>query len=151
MGRLRYITVTSNSESLSFKIAPYSEAYRFVKIITDIRKQSWKKINYCFYQNVFFCISLLLYIPEDSMWYHDGMFFSTYDKDNDYSVYNCGSKWRGGWWYRACHRANLNGDYGNTKYGKGINWNSWKGFYYSMNEVRMMVRNPLSWELCRIH
>lgn len=25
------ITVTSNSESLSFKIAPYSEAYRFVK------------------------------------------------------------------------------------------------------------------------
>lgn len=80
--------------------------------------------------------------PEDSLWYHDGMFFSTYDNDNDNRDYNCGSRWRGGWWYNACHRANLNGDYGNTKFGEGINWYYWKGFYYTMREVRMMVRKP---------
>ncbi|XP_065928776.1 ficolin-2-like [Magallana gigas] len=79
---------------------------------------------------------------EDSMWYHDGMFFSTYDSDNDYADYNCGLRWRGGWWYRGCHRANLNGDYGNNDYGEGINWYHWKGFYYSMKEVRIMVRKP---------
>lgn len=76
------------------------------------------------------------------MWYHDGMFFSTYDNDNDYADYNCGLRWRGGWWYRGCHRANLNGDYGKNDYGEGINWYQWKGFYYSMKEVRIMVRKP---------
>nr|XP_034309688.1 ficolin-2-like [Crassostrea gigas] len=78
----------------------------------------------------------------DSMWYHDGMFFSTYDSDNDYWSNNCGLTRRGGWWYNSCHKANLNGEYGNTDHSNGINWYYWKGFYYSMKEVRMMVRKP---------
>ena len=87
-------------------------------------------------------MSFFLYIAEDSMWYHDGMFFSTYDSDNDLAGSNCGYKRRGGWWYNSCHKANLNGEYGNTDYSNGINWYYWKGFYYSMKEVRMMVRKP---------
>ena len=47
---------------------------------------------------------------------HNGMNFSTYDRDNDRSRgYNCASAWGGGWWYNACDRLirfNLNGRYG---------------------------------------
>lgn len=88
-----------------------------------------------------FSISLLLFrITGDSMWKHDGMYFTTYDNDNDKSGGNCATKYHGAWWYNACHWANLNGEYGSTKYGEGVNWNSWSGFYNSMKEVRMMVR-----------
>lgn len=73
------------------------------------------------------------------MWYYDGMFFSMYDNDNDYVDYNCGLRWCGGWWYCGCYRINFNGDYGNNDYGEGINWYYWKGFYYLMKEVRIMV------------
>lgn len=76
------------------------------------------------------------------MWYHDGMLFSTYDNDNDNAGSNCGLKRRGGWWYNSCHKSNLNGEYGNTDDSNGINWYYWKGFTYSMKEVRMMVRKP---------
>lgn len=73
---------------------------------------------------------------------HDGMFFSTYDNDNDNWLNNLGSFYRGAWWYHVCHNSNLNGEYGNTDFGKGINWYTWKGFDYSMNEVRKIVRKP---------
>lgn len=81
-----------------------------------------------------------LYFTEDSMWYHDEMFFSTFDNDNDSYAANCAQLRRGEWWYRYCHKANLNGEYGNTEFSNGINWDSWRGFNYSMKEVRMMVR-----------
>lgn len=87
---------------------------------------------------IIFNILLLFRIPGDSMWKHDGMYFTTYDNDNWGG--NCATKYHGAWWYNACHGANLNGEYGNTQYGEGINWNSWNGVYYSMKEVRMMVR-----------
>lgn len=43
----------------------------------------------------------------------------------------------------SCHKSNLNGEYGNTDNSNGINWYHWKGFTYSMKEVRMMVLKPL--------
>ncbi|XP_065930298.1 ficolin-2 [Magallana gigas] len=79
---------------------------------------------------------------EDSMWYNDGMFFSTYDNDNDIRESNCGLEYHGGWWYSNCHWANLNGEYGNTNYGEGIEWKTWRGHGYSMKEVRIMIRKP---------
>lgn len=74
------------------------------------------------------------------MLHHNGMPFSTYDMDNDNWLNNCGSFYRGAWWYNVCHNSNLNGEYENTNRGEGINWESWRGVYYSMKEVRMMVR-----------
>ncbi|XP_062578876.1 ryncolin-1-like [Saccostrea cucullata] len=78
----------------------------------------------------------------DSFSYHNGMYFSTYDNDNDVSSSNCGQVRHGAWWYRSCHKSNLNGEYDNTDYSDGINWYHWKGFYFSMKEVRMMLRKP---------
>ena len=45
----------------------------------------------------------------DAMAYHNGMQFTTYDSDNDASGGNCGYEHQGGWWYKSCYRANLNG------------------------------------------
>ena len=43
---------------------------------------------------------------------HNGMMFSTRDRDNDIWNRNCASdRYRGGWWYNDCARINLNGDY----------------------------------------
>jgi len=47
----------------------------------------------------------------DSFTYHSGMKFSTYDEDNDVSSWNCAKAAHGAWWYNACYRSNLNGEY----------------------------------------
>ena len=43
--------------------------------------------------------------------YHNGSYFSTYDRDNDNSNggENCAYHYQGGWWYNWCFYANLNG------------------------------------------
>lgn len=76
------------------------------------------------------------------MAYHNGLVFSTYDSDNDQWGDNCASLRKGGWWYKYCHEANLNGEYANVNRSDGINWLSWHGFEYSMKKVRMLIRKP---------
>lgn len=40
---------------------------------------------------------------------HNGMRFSTFDRDNDLStVLHCAAVYPGGWWFRSCHAMNLN-------------------------------------------
>jgi len=53
---------------------------------------------------------------------HIGMMFTTFDQDNDVIARNCAVDYLGAWWYKDCHAANLNGEYGNNNYGQGINW-----------------------------
>ena len=36
-------------------------------------------------------------------WLHNGMVFSTYDRDHDNTPVNCAANYDGGWWYNACH------------------------------------------------
>ena len=44
--------------------------------------------------------------------YHNGMKFTTRDRDNDMWNRNCASDHnRGGWWYNTCTHINLNGNY----------------------------------------
>ena len=46
----------------------------------------------------------------DAMDYHNGQQFSTYDNDNDQDIRNnCAYVDQGGWWFKTCYRANLNG------------------------------------------
>ncbi|KAK9981834.1 hypothetical protein ABG768_001358 [Culter alburnus] len=47
----------------------------------------------------------------DSLSYHSGMKFSTFDKDQDTWPNNCAKSFLGAFWYGACHHANPNGVY----------------------------------------
>ncbi|KAM7392504.1 hypothetical protein PAMA_007563 [Pampus argenteus] len=76
----------------------------------------------------------------DSMTYHQGRPFSTYDNDNDIAVTNCALSYKGAFWYKNCHRVNLMGKYGNNNHSMGINWFHWKGHEHSIQFVEMKIR-----------
>ncbi|XP_019861040.1 PREDICTED: tenascin-R-like, partial [Amphimedon queenslandica] len=76
----------------------------------------------------------------DSLAYHNGSRFSTYD--NDASGGNYAHERNGAWWYGGseCDRSNLNGPY----IGKGydddaITWQDWKG-YHSLKFTQIKTR-----------
>ncbi|XP_023276984.1 tenascin-like isoform X7 [Seriola lalandi dorsalis] len=76
----------------------------------------------------------------DSMTYHQGRPFSTYDNDNDVAVTNCALSYKGAFWYKNCHRVNLMGKYGDDSHSKGINWFHWKGHEHSIEFAEMKIR-----------
>ncbi|EAX04935.1 fibrinogen beta chain, isoform CRA_f [Homo sapiens] len=90
-----------------------------------------------------------------TMTIHNGMFFSTYDRDNDGWLTSdprkqCSKEDGGGWWYNRCHAANPNGRYywggqytwDMAKHGTddGVVWMNWKGSWYSMRKMSMKIR-----------
>uniref|UniRef100_A0A4W5K227 Fibrinogen alpha chain n=1 Tax=Hucho hucho TaxID=62062 RepID=A0A4W5K227_9TELE len=85
---------------------------------------------------------------------HEGMKFSTFDKDNDQWEESCAEMYGGGWWYNNCQSANLNGVYyKGGKYDPGSNvpyeiengvvWLTYKPADYSLKTTRMKIR-PLA-------
>uniref|UniRef100_A0A8C7L4X5 Tenascin C n=1 Tax=Oncorhynchus kisutch TaxID=8019 RepID=A0A8C7L4X5_ONCKI len=76
----------------------------------------------------------------DSMTYHHGRPFSTYDHDNDIAVTNCALSYKGAFWYKNCHRVNLMGRYGDDSHSKGVNWFHWKGHEHSVEFAEMKIR-----------
>uniref|UniRef100_G3PTD6 Zmp:0000000846 n=1 Tax=Gasterosteus aculeatus TaxID=69293 RepID=G3PTD6_GASAC len=76
----------------------------------------------------------------DSMSYHQGRPFSTYDNDNDIAVTNCALSYKGAFWYKNCHRVNLMGKYGDDSHSKGINWFHWKAHEHSIPFAEMKIR-----------
>ncbi|XP_074829863.1 tenascin isoform X1 [Natator depressus] len=79
----------------------------------------------------------------DSMIYHNGRSFSTFDKDNDAAITNCALSYKGAFWYKNCHRVNLMGRYGDNSHSQGVNWFHWKGHEYSIQFAEMKLR-PIS-------
>ncbi|XP_060569084.1 angiopoietin-related protein 7-like [Ruditapes philippinarum] len=73
----------------------------------------------------------------DALENHNGMMFSTFDRDNDKYDSNCAVKYHGAWWYKSCFYSNLNGQY-SEKSNKGIRWHKWK--YSSLKKVEMKFR-----------
>ncbi|XP_026555728.1 fibrinogen beta chain [Pseudonaja textilis] len=93
-----------------------------------------------------------------TMTIHNGMFFSTFDRDNDGWIHpdpkkQCSKEDGGGWWYNRCHSANPNGRYywggyytpEMAKHGTddGVVWMNWKGSWYSLKQISLKLR-PIS-------
>lgn len=72
------------------------------------------------------------------------MQFSTKDQDNDQGSGSCAQLlYKGAWWYNACLSSNLNGLYINGSHsddGIGINWGTFRGYYYSLKRSEMKVK-----------
>ncbi|KAL4231206.1 Fibrinogen-related domains (FReDs) [Mactra antiquata] len=71
---------------------------------------------------------------------HNEMQFSTKDAGPSKG---CAVTFKGGWWYNACHRVNLNGLYLKGKhdsYADGVNWLGWHGHHYSLKTVEIKFR-----------
>ena len=78
----------------------------------------------------------------DCLTYHNGMKFSTKDKDNDaYSNGSCTENHTGAWWYKKCYASNLNGQYLKTKSTKNINWYCIKGIFIPHKFTEMKARH----------
>ena len=80
----------------------------------------------------------------DSITFHNGARFSAKDRDNDNdSNSNCATTCKGAWWYKNCHRSNLNGRYlfgTHSSSCDGVNWYHWKGFQYSLKFTEIKLR-----------
>ena len=76
----------------------------------------------------------------DSLDYHNGMKFSTFDRDQDAMPDNCAAEDKGGWWYNSCYRSNLNGQYlPGTSGTTVIMWADWRD-NYALNATSMRLR-----------
>ena len=83
----------------------------------------------------------------DSLSYHDGMAFSTDDKDNDLHRRNCAVDNKGGWWFNSCYSSSLNGLYRKAWYAHdtdtfadGVVWFTWKeSEFYSLKKVELKI------------
>ncbi|XP_044027878.1 tenascin-like isoform X1 [Siniperca chuatsi] len=76
----------------------------------------------------------------DSLSYHNHRIFSTKDRDLTSSITRCAMSYRGGWWYKNCHEANLNGLYGINVKHQGVIWTTWKGKEFSIPFTEMKMR-----------
>ncbi|XP_050983079.1 microfibril-associated glycoprotein 4 [Labeo rohita] len=84
----------------------------------------------------------------DSLSYHNGMKFSTFDKDQDSSGDNCAKTYyQGGFWYKSCYYTNPTGHYiwqKNIKENQfGATWYHWKNNYNALKSVTMKIRRVL--------
>ncbi|GFN86127.1 fibrinogen-related protein 3.2 [Plakobranchus ocellatus] len=62
----------------------------------------------------------------DSLSYHDGSPFSTFDRDNDANANNCALLHLGAWWYNSCDKCDLNSKW-NGGPDKGLEWSTLGG------------------------
>ena len=84
----------------------------------------------------------------DSLADHRGMPFTTKDQDNDNVKDNCANTFKGAWWYKGCHKSNLNGLYlrgQHSSFANGVNWFHWKGHNYSLKRTEMKIRPADFW------
>ena len=84
------------------------------------------------------------YFTGDSLTYHNGYGFSTKDRENaPFTIINCAVYYKGAWWFKDCHKSDLNGKYlggPHTTVADGVNWDAWKGFSYSLKKTVMKLR-----------
>ena len=67
---------------------------------------------------------------DDRLTYHNGMAFTTKDRDNDEDGDNCAVDQKGAWWYKRCYNSNLNSNYGDNIY-------EWGGYRLLASEMKL--------------
>ncbi|CAG2251438.1 SAMHD1 [Mytilus edulis] len=86
----------------------------------------------------------LLLINSNNLASHNGVGFSTFDNDNDVSIYYNAEEWHGGCWYRSNEiNCNLHGKYifGEADHlGEGLFWRTWKENFKSLKSTTMIIR-----------
>ena len=101
------------------------------------------------WSNVILIVRLVLSgNSNDSLAVHRGMPFTTKDQDNDNVKDNCANTFKGAWWYKGCHKSNLNGLYlrgQHSSFANGVNWFHWKGHNYSLKRTEMKIRPADFW------
>ncbi|KAM7100016.1 LOW QUALITY PROTEIN: ficolin-3 [Molossus nigricans] len=82
----------------------------------------------------------------DSLSYHNGESFTTYDADHDTIGDNCTVTVHGAWWYEACYQSHLNGRYvmsHTTAHTYCIDWASGLGMGHPYHRVRIMLHEGI--------
>ena len=118
-----------------------------------IQKANWKEFDvigwkllcvYNIFSKNFFEFYNVSGDAGDSLGYHNGMMFSTKDRDNDLkSGHSCAQERKGAWWHKQCAHSNLNGLYLRgeyTSYADGVLWYHWLGHYYSLQKTEIKIR-----------
>ena len=76
--------------------------------------------------------------------HHNGMEFTTRDRDNDrHGSGNCAVDWQGAWWYDNCLASSLNGQYrSGANDPRGVTWRTFYtgAVYYSVKWSEMKLR-----------
>ena len=83
----------------------------------------------------------------DSMGYHNGCSFNARDQD----INSCFKHFKGGWWYKNCQSAYLNGLYlkgSHSSFADGVNWYNWHGNHYSLKTTAMKMKRQ--WQMIYI-
>ncbi|KAK0065233.1 BpFREP22.2 [Biomphalaria pfeifferi] len=112
---------------LEFNNTKYFAQYKDFKILSETEKYKLKIGNYSGNAG-------------DDLSYHNNMYFSTFDRDNDVRDINCAERRSGAWWYNSCHSSNLNGQWGGTSDSKGMNWEKLTGYSKSVIFSEMKIR-----------
>ena len=71
------------------------------------------------------------------------MQFSAKDQDSDQFKTSCTQRNRGAWWYSSCQKSNLHEMYFNgqhASYSDGVNWQTFRGYHYSLKRTEMKVK-----------
>ncbi|KAI8747836.1 BgiBFREP21.3 [Biomphalaria glabrata] len=133
LGNENIFSLTSTGQydlriDLEFNNKKYFAQYEKFKILSETEKYTLKIGNYSGNAG-------------DDLSYHNNMFFTTFDRDNDeHSGTNCAENGSGAWWYRGCHLSNLNGLWGSTSYAKGMNWAQLTEWSNSVSFSEMKIR-----------
>ena len=140
LGLSKIHRLTRNTSTLRIDLADFEGNSRFAKYATFqvLDASTMYQLNVTEYSGDA-TDSLINHIES-----HQGRKFTTKDRDNDlWSNNNCAIRYHGAWWYHSCHRANLNGQYlsgTHSSYADGVEWVTWKGFYYSLRFTEMKLR-----------
>ncbi|CAN9508837.1 unnamed protein product [Ophioblennius macclurei] len=132
-----------------YKLTHYG--YNELRVVLEDFEGNIVYANYHYFQVGDQCSGYTLYVggfqdggAGDSLSYHSGQQFSTFDHDQDSSETNCAHRYLGGFWYNECYHCNPTGIY---QYGpvidffsNGIIWSRWKGDQYSVKSLTMMIR-----------